>query len=103
MAKRRTFMVSGKSRRREALPLSQDAGNPLKDHLLHARPRTADTTVFLRPPAPHAGLSSSAFGSIMRRAMRRTGIDRKGLPAAYLFEQDPHPAAGIIRAFTPGL
>lgn len=77
--------VSGKSRRREALPLPQDAGDALKDYLLRVRPRVADTTVFLRSVAPHADLSSSAVGSIVRRAMQRTGIDREGLPAAYLF------------------
>lgn len=44
--------VSGKERRREALPLPQDVGDALKDYLLRARPRTADTTVILRSPAP---------------------------------------------------
>ena len=77
--------VSGKSRRREALPLPQDAGDALKDYILGARPRSAGTTVFLRSLAPHVGLSSNAVSSIVRRAMKRTGIDRDGLPAAYLF------------------
>ncbi len=88
--------VNGKSRRSAALPLSQEAGNALKDYILRARPRTECATVFLRSLAPHARLSSSAVGSIVRRAMKRIGVVNDGLPAAYLFRHSR--ATHLLRA-----
>ena len=77
--------VCGKSRRPAALPLPQQVGDALKDYILGARPRTPDTTVFQRALAPHAGLTSSAIGGIVKRAKKRAGISGDGLPAASLF------------------
>ena len=77
--------LCGKSRRTAALPLPQEVGDALKDYILRARPRTPDATVFQRALAPHAGLTSQAIGSIVKRAMKRAGIAGDGLPAASLF------------------
>ena len=52
---------------------------------MQARPRTAGATVFLRSLAPHRRLSNSAVSAIVRRAMKRTGINGDGLRAACLF------------------
>ena len=79
------IQVRGKSRRRVALPLPQEPGDALKDYILRARPHTACATVFPQSRAPHGRLSSSAVSVLVRRAMKRAGIDGDGLPAAYLF------------------
>ncbi len=77
--------VRGKSRHSAALPLPQEVGDAIRVYILRARPCVADTTVFLRVPAPHHGLTSTGVGLIVRRAMKRAGIDPEGLPAAHLF------------------
>ena len=77
--------VRGKSRRSAALPLPQEAGDALKDYLLRARPRNACATVFLRSLAPRVRLSSAAVGSIVQRALKRTGIAAEGRASAGLF------------------
>lgn len=81
---RAAVTVSGKSRRSEALPLPQEAGDALKDYILQARPRTACPAVFRHARAPYSPLSSPAVSAIARRAMQRAGINDDGLPAAYL-------------------
>ncbi len=78
--------VAGKSRRRVALPLPQDAGDALKTYVLRGRPRVQSDFVFLRSLAPLRGLSSaSSVTSIVRSAMGRAGIEGEGLPVAHLF------------------
>ncbi|MDE0001293.1 MAG: tyrosine-type recombinase/integrase [Rhodospirillaceae bacterium] len=78
--------VDGKSRRRVALPLPQDAGDALKIYILRGRPRAQSDFVFLRSRAPHRGLSCGAsVAAVVRGAMGRAGIDGEGLPAAHLF------------------
>ena len=83
--KQALIRVRGKSRRSMALPLPQEPGDALKDYILRARPHIACATVFPQFRAPHDCLSSSAVSAIVRRAMKRAGIDGDGLPAAYLF------------------
>ena len=77
--------VRGKSRRSAALPLPQETGDTLKDYILRARPRTSCPTVFRQFRAPHGCLSACAVSAIVRRAMKRAGIDGAGLPGAYVF------------------
>lgn len=78
--------VNGKARRTVALPLSQEVGDALKDYILQGRPPMQSEFVFLEPRAPYRALSSStAVSYIVRRVMRRAGIDGEGLPAAHLF------------------
>lgn len=78
--------VNGKSRHTVALPLSQEVGDALKAYILQGRPPMQSEFVFLEARAPYRALSSStAVSYIVRRAMRRAGIDGEGLPAAHLF------------------
>ncbi len=77
--------VRGKSRRSVALPLPQEPGDALREYILRARPQTACALVFPQFRAPHGRLSSGAVSALVRRAMKRAGIDGDGLPAAYLF------------------
>ena len=73
--------VSGKSQRREALPLPRDVGEALATYLRNGRPRCATRCVFVRVRAPHRGFAGpAAVGDLVRRALARAGIDppRKG-------------------------
>ena len=81
---RAVLTVRGKSRHSASLPLPQEVGDAIRAYILQARPRIADTTVFLRVPAPHQGLTGTAVGLIVRRAMQRASIAPDGLPAAHL-------------------
>lgn len=77
--------VRGKARHSASLPLPQEVGDAIRAYILRTRPRVADTTVFLRVPAPQHALTSTGVGLIVRRAMKRASIDPAGLPAAHLF------------------
>ncbi len=88
--------VNGKSRQRVALPLPQDAGNALKIYILEGRPHMRSEFVFLGARAPYHALScGSSVSPIVRRAMKRAGIDAEGLPAAHLFRHSR--ATGLLR------
>lgn len=68
--------VSGKSQRREALPLPQDVGDAMVAYLRDGRPSCSTRRVFVRIQAPHRGFSSScAVSDIVRRSFARAGID----------------------------
>ena len=78
--------VSGKSRRSEALPLPQDAGDALRAYMLDGRPRVRSDFVFLGSCAPCRPFSShTVVCHIVQRAKDRAGISGEGLPAAHLF------------------
>ncbi|RWE91257.1 MAG: integrase [Mesorhizobium sp.] len=67
--------VRGKNGRNE-LPLPADVGEAIADYLQKARPRNASRRVFLRDKAPIRGfVGPSGLGSIIRRSLRRAGID----------------------------
>lgn len=55
------------------LPLPADVGHAIVAYLREGRPRRGDRHVFLRARAPHCGLRT--IGSVVRRALRGTGID----------------------------
>ena len=78
--KRALVAVRGKSRRGATLPLPQETGDAVKDYILRARPGTACQTVFPQFRAPHGCLSSGAVSGIVKRAMKRAGMDGEGLP-----------------------
>ena len=83
--------VCGKSKRQEALPLPQDAGDAILDYVEKARPRVAEDRVFLRVMAPHRPLgSSSAITAIVAHALKRAGLEDVRPQGAYLFR---HSAA----------
>jgi len=73
--------IRGKGGRRDQLPIPQDVGEALAMYLLHGRPPCHSRRVFLRARAPIQGFSTSAaIDDIVRRALRRAGLDpiRKG-------------------------
>lgn len=73
--------VRGKGGYRDALPLPVEVGEALAAYLRHGRPRCSTRRVFVRARAPYTGFASSvAIDSIVRRALKRAGLEppRKG-------------------------
>ena len=93
--------MKGKSKYPARLPLPQDAGDAVADYILEARLRVDEDRVFLRKLAPRhlPFASSAAISMIVRRAMRRTGIDADGLPAAHVFRHSI--GTNLLRSGTP--
>ena len=68
--------VSGKTQRREQLPLPQEVGDALVAYLRDGRPPCRTRRLFVRIQAPHRGFSSAvAVCDVVRRALARAGID----------------------------
>ncbi|TGQ12718.1 site-specific integrase [Mesorhizobium sp. M00.F.Ca.ET.217.01.1.1] len=68
--------VRGKNGQRNDLPLPADVGEAIADYLRKARPRNASRRVFLRDKAPIEGFKGpSGLGCVVRRALKRAGID----------------------------
>jgi integrase len=69
------MVVSGKSHRRDRLPLPVDVGQVVADWLRHDRPpELTCSAVFVRLRAPHVGLAATGVSAVVRRACRRAGI-----------------------------
>jgi integrase/recombinase XerD len=66
--------VSGKGRRQERLPLSQEVGAALLHYLRQSRPPLPAPEVFTSIMAPVRPLTRAAVTHIVRAALRRTGI-----------------------------
>lgn len=77
--------ISGKARREEHLPLTQEVGDALLAYMRMARPRASTTRVFLTEIAPVVPLSRVAVKCIVRRALDRAGVD------------SPHRGAHVLR------
>ncbi|MGH9163339.1 MAG: tyrosine-type recombinase/integrase, partial [Vicinamibacteraceae bacterium] len=69
------ILVRGKGPRCERLPLPKEVGTALVHYLRHARPACATRTVFVRLHAPRHGLRLSAVCCVVRRALRRAGLN----------------------------
>jgi integrase/recombinase XerD len=68
--------VRTKGGQRIELPLPADVGNAIAAYLQHGRPKSASRRVFLRARAHVAGFRGpSGLGSVVRRALKRAGID----------------------------
>ena len=68
--------VSGKGRRRHALPLPREVGEALVAYLRSGRPRCPTRRVFVRIHAPHVGFAGPiAITNVVHRALARAGID----------------------------
>jgi site-specific recombinase XerD len=67
--------IAGKARREEQLPLPQEVGDAIIAYIERARPRATTTRVFLTDIAPVVPLSRVAVKCIVRRALKRAGVD----------------------------
>ncbi len=69
------IIVRGKGQRLDTLPLPKDVGAALVHYLRHVRPACSTRTLFIRMRAPHRGLRLSAICCVIRRALKRAGLD----------------------------
>lgn len=70
-----TVRLTGKQRRVRLLPLPAELGSAIAGYLRRGRPSTVSRLVFVHHTAPlGAPLTSSAVGSVVRAAWRRTGL-----------------------------
>jgi site-specific recombinase XerD len=69
------IVVRGKGQRLERLPLPKDVGAALAHYLRHVRPACSTRKLFIRMKAPRHGLRLSAICCVVRRALKRAGLD----------------------------
>lgn len=68
--------IRGPAQRTDRLPLPADVGMALVDYLRHGRPACDSRNVFIQIHAPRRALRGpSAVSCIVRRALKRSGID----------------------------
>jgi integrase/recombinase XerD len=79
------FTVTGKARREERLPLTQEIGEALIAYIERARARVPSPQIFLTDMAPVRPLSRIAIKCIVRRALDRAGV------------ASPHRGAHVLR------
>jgi len=80
------FVVRGKGRVLDRLPLLADVGEALALYLRKDRGRRSSRRVFLRMWAPRVGLTGpAAVGHVVRAALARAGLRRTSRGAAHLF------------------
>jgi integrase/recombinase XerD len=80
------FVVRGKGRLHERLPLLHDVGDALALYLREARGPSTSRRVFLRCIAPHVGLSGpAAVSKVVREALRRAELRPTGRVGAHIF------------------
>jgi site-specific recombinase XerD len=72
------IVVHGKNRRDERLPLPNDVGSALADHLRQGRPATTSRAVFLRMLAPRQALTPTGVTNVVYEACDRAGLPRVG-------------------------
>lgn len=66
--------LTGKARREERLPLTQEVGDAILAYIERTRPRIATTRVFLTDTAPIRPIGRIAVKCLVRRALDRAGI-----------------------------
>jgi site-specific recombinase XerD len=69
------IVVRGKGQRLERLPLPKDVGAALVHYLRYVRPTCSTRKVFIRAKAPRYGLRLSAICCVVRRALKRAGLN----------------------------
>ena len=71
-------LVQSKTGNTNALPLTEDVGEAVKDYILHARPNTLDDSVFIRLYPPYVALYDAwSIGNIWDRYRHKAGLSRK--------------------------
>ncbi|MGH8133410.1 MAG: tyrosine-type recombinase/integrase, partial [Steroidobacteraceae bacterium] len=69
------IVVRGKGQRLDTLPLPKEVGVALVYYLRHVRPACSTRKLFIRLKAPWHGLRLSAICCVVRRALRRAGLN----------------------------
>jgi site-specific recombinase XerD len=69
------IVVRGKGQRLDRLPLPKDVGAALAHYLRHVRPACSTRKFFIRMKAPRHGLRLSAICCVVRRALKRAGLN----------------------------
>jgi integrase/recombinase XerD len=69
------MVVRGKGQRLERLPLPRDVGTALVNYLRHVRPACPARHVFIRLRAPLHRLRLTAICCVVRRALKRAGLN----------------------------
>ena len=87
------FLVRGKGRSEERLPLPGDVGEALVRYLRTSRPPTSARALFLSVRAPHRALTPCAIGALACRALARAA-----LPATNAHRLRHTAATGMLRA-----
>lgn len=72
--RRGELSISGKSRRRESLPLPQEVGDAVLQYIKEARPQLQICEVFTTVLAPFHALTRANVAHIVRAALLRAGI-----------------------------
>ena len=72
-----SFRVTGKGRRETRLPLSQEVGDAVLAYLERGRPKASFDEVFLTARPPWGPLGSTTVTCLVRRALRRAGIESR--------------------------
>ncbi len=86
-----SISMSGKSKRKTQLPLTQEVGQAIVDYLQDGRPQSDVDAVFVRSRAPFRAYADSVAISVMvKQAMRRAGVTCPTRGAAHLLR---HSAA----------
>ena len=70
-----TLRLRTKGGRHRTLPVSEEVGGAIADYLRHGRPSCRSRRVFLRARAPIEGFRSNGISCIVRRAIKRAGVD----------------------------
>jgi integrase len=78
-----SILVQGKTRRQARLPLPQEVGDAIVAYL-ERRPSVQSSHIFLRIVAPFRGLPAGSVSQIVRRIMRRAGVDAPSFGAHIL-------------------
>jgi site-specific recombinase XerD len=68
-------VVRGKGQRLERLPLPKDVGAALVHYLRYVRPTCSTRTLFIRIKAPRRGLRLNGICCVVRRALKRAGLN----------------------------
>ena len=69
------IVVRGKGQRLERLPLPKDVGAALVRYLRYVRPTCSTRTLFIRTKAPRRGLRLNGICYVVRRALKRAGLN----------------------------
>jgi len=67
--------VSGKSRRAQYLPLTQEIGDAILAYLSRCRPAVSEPYLFVTDLAPRRAITRGTVKCLVRRALMRAGID----------------------------